>query len=57
MNFNLDFKVDKVMQHFSESKALRVWSYIIAAMILSGVFICNAASILTAITPLIMASK
>lgn len=32
MNFNLDLKVDKAMNKLSESKTLRVWTYIICCV-------------------------
>ncbi|MDH2190493.1 hypothetical protein N5J47_11460 [Acinetobacter sp. GD03645] len=57
MNFNLDLKVDKAMNKLSESKALRIWTYIIAISILFGILLWQAAPILTAIAKLIEVSK
>ena len=37
MNFNLDLKVDKAMNQLSQSKALRMWTYIAMALIIIGI--------------------
>ncbi|WP_165382316.1 hypothetical protein [Acinetobacter wuhouensis] len=57
MNFNLDLKVDKAMNQLSQSKTLRVWSYIIIFLLIVGVFIWQLASILQAIAKIIEALK
>ena len=57
MNFNLDLKVDKAMSKLSESKVLRIWTYIIATAILLGMLIWQAAPILIAISKLIEVSQ
>ncbi|MDH0031338.1 MULTISPECIES: hypothetical protein [unclassified Acinetobacter] len=45
------------MNKLSESKALRIWTYIIAISILFGILLWQAAPILTAIAKLIEVSK
>ena len=57
MNFNLNVQVDKVMNKLSDSKALRVWTYIMALAFLIGILIWQAAPILTAISKLIEVLK
>jgi len=53
MNFNLDLKVDKVMNKLSESKSLRRWTYNIGFMILAGLVIWQSAPILHALAKII----
>ncbi|WP_174492712.1 hypothetical protein [Acinetobacter sp. Marseille-Q1623] len=53
MNFNLNMQVDKVMNKLSESKPLRIWSYIIVLSILIGILAWQAAPIILAVVELI----
>ena len=53
MNFNLNFRVDKALEKLSESKALRIWTYIIACVVVLGIMIWQAAPILTAVAKII----
>jgi len=53
MNFNLNLQVDKVMNKLSESKTLRIWTYIVGLGLILGLLIWQAASIITAIATLI----
>jgi hypothetical protein len=57
MNFNLDLKVDKAMNKLSESKTLRVWTYIICCVFLFGITIWKADSILMAIARILEVLK
>ena len=57
MNFNLDLKVDKAMNKLSESKTLRVWTYIVCCVVLFGIALWQAAPILTAIARIIEVLK
>ena len=53
MNFNLNMQVDKVMNKLSESKPLRIWSYIIASLIVIAVLAWQAPPIILAVVELI----
>lgn len=53
MNFNLNLQVDKVMNKLSESRTLRIWTYIVGLGLILGLLIWQAASIITAIATLI----
>ena len=57
MNFNLNMQVDKVMNKLSESKPLRVWTYLIMAAIITGILAWQAAPILQAIAKIIEVTK
>lgn len=57
MNFNLNVQVDKVMNKLSESRTLRVWTYLIMASIIIGILAWQAAPILQAIAKLIEVLK
>lgn len=57
MNFNLNFRVDKALEKLSESKALRIWTYIIAGVVVLGIMIWQAAPILTAVAKIIEVLK
>ncbi|CAM2992444.1 hypothetical protein [Acinetobacter celticus] len=57
MNFNLDLKVDKAVNKISESKKLRIWTYIIAGFVIVGLCIWQAAPILIAVAKLIEVLK
>lgn len=57
MNFNLDLKVDKAVNKISESKKLRIWTYIISGFVIVGLCIWQAAPILMAIAKLIEVLK
>ncbi|WP_171256003.1 hypothetical protein [Acinetobacter baumannii] len=57
MNFNLNVQVDKAMNKLSDSKVLRVWTYIMVLAVLLGILIWQAAPILTAISKLIEVLK
>ncbi len=49
MNFNIKLKVDKVMKIIAESKAFRIWTYLIGFIIISIVLIINLADIINAL--------
>lgn len=53
MNFNLNLQVDKVMNKLSESKTLRIWTYIVGLGLILGLLIWQTASIITAVATLI----
>jgi len=53
MNFNLNLQVNKVMNKLSESKTLRIWTYIVGLGLILGLLIWQAASIITAVATLI----
>lgn len=53
MNFNLNIQVDKVMNKLSESKPLRIWSYIITSLIIIGVLAWQTPPIILAVVELI----
>lgn len=57
MNFNLNMQVDKVMNKLSESKPLRVWTYLIMAAIIIGILVWQAAPILQAVAKIIEVTK
>ena len=57
MNFNLDLKVDKAMNQLSQSKALRMWTYIAMALIIIGIGVWQFAPIILAIVELIKVTK
>lgn len=57
MNFNLDLKVDKAMNKLSESKTLRVWTYVVCGVVLFGIALWKAAPILMAIARIIEVLK
>ena len=57
MNFNLNFRVDKALEKLSESKALSIWTYIIAGVVVVGIMIWQAAPILTAVAKIIEVLK
>lgn len=57
MNFNLNFRVDKALEKLSESKTLRIWTYIIAAAVIFGILLWQAAPILTAVAKIIEVLK
>lgn len=57
MNFNLDLKVDKAMNKLSESKTLRVWTYIVFCVVLFGIALWKAAPLLMAIAIIIEVIK
>jgi hypothetical protein len=57
MNFNLDLKVDKAMNKLSESKTLRIWTYLITLAVILGLLVWQAAPIITAIAKLIEVIK
>lgn len=57
MNFNLNVQVDKVMNKLSESRTLRVWTYLIMASMIIGILAWQAAPILQAIAKLIEVLK
>ncbi len=53
MNFNLNLRVDKVMDKLSQSRTLRVWTYIIGCLVIIGILFLQAAPILTSIAKII----
>ena len=57
MNFNLNMKVDKVMNKLSESRTLRCWTYIITLAVILGILVWQLAPILQAIAKLIEVLK
>ena len=57
MNFNLDLKVDKAMNQLSQSKALRIWTYIAMALIAICIGVWQFSSIILAIVELIKVTK
>lgn len=57
MNFNLDFKVDKAMNKLSESKTLRIWTYLIVLSVIIGILAWQTAPIILATVELIKALK
>ncbi len=48
MNFNLNLRVDKAMDRLSESKSLRIWTYLISLILLAGILLWQMAPILQA---------
>lgn len=57
MNFNLNMQVDKVMNKLSESKTLRVWTYLIVILVIMGIAVWQLAPILTATAKLVEVLK
>jgi hypothetical protein len=57
MNFNLNLKVDKAMNHLAESKSLRRWTYIISCLVIAGLGTWQLAPILQALAKLIEVLK
>ncbi len=57
MNLNLDLKVDKAVNKISESKTLRIWTYIIACFVVFGLIVWQTAPILNAIATLVEVLK
>ncbi len=57
MNFNLDLRVDKAMNKLSESKSLRIWTYIVCSLAIFGIAVWQLAPILLAAAKLIEAIK
>lgn len=57
MNFNLNLQVDKVMNKLSESKSLRVWTYVICCLVIVGLGTWKLAPILTSVAKLIEVTK
>ncbi len=57
MNFNLNLRVDKAMNKLSESKTLRIWTYIIGGGVICGLLIWQLAPIITATARLIEVMK
>lgn len=57
MNLNLNLQVDKVMNKLSESKALRLWTYIVCLLVIVGIGTWQLAPILQAIAKLIEVLK
>jgi uncharacterized protein YqhQ len=57
MNFNLNIQVDKVMNKLSESKTLRVWTYLIMVSIIIGILVWQVAPILQAVAKIIEVTK
>lgn len=57
MNFNLKMQVDKVMNKLSESKALRVWTYIVFRGLIVLAIIWKLAPILEAIAKILEVLK
>lgn len=53
MNFNLNLRVDKAMDKLSESRTLRVWTYIIGCLVIIGILFLQAAPILASIAKII----
>ncbi|MBU3845558.1 MAG: hypothetical protein H9855_00995 [Candidatus Acinetobacter avistercoris] len=53
MNFNLNLQVDKVMNKLSESKTLRIWTYMVGLGFILGLLIWQAAPIITAVASLL----
>lgn len=53
MNFNLNLRVDKAMDKLSESRTLRVWTYIIGCLVIIGIFFLQAAPILASVAKII----
>ena len=57
MNFNLNMQVDKVMNKLSDSRTLRIWTYLVIVLIIIGIAVWQLAPILTAIAKLIEVLK
>ena len=57
MNFNLNMQVDKVMNKLSESKALRIWTYVVFRGLIVLVIIWKLAPILEAIAKILEVLK
>lgn len=57
MNFNLNLKVDKAMNQLSQSKALRIWTYIIIFLLIVGMLVWQLAPIIQATVKLIEVLK
>lgn len=53
MNFNLNLKLDKVMDKLSESKVLRYWTYVICIFMILGILCWQAAPILNGIAKIL----
>ncbi len=53
MNFNLNLRVDKAMDKLSESRTLRVWTYIIGCLVIIGILFLQAAPILASVAKII----
>lgn len=57
MNFNLYLQVDKAMNKLSESRTLRIWTYVVIALFIIGIAVWQLAPIISATAKLIEALK
>ena len=57
MNFNLNMQVDKVMNKLSDSRTLRIWTYLVIVLVIIGIAVWQLAPILTATAKLIEVLK
>ncbi|EGE15097.1 hypothetical protein E9O_05579 [Moraxella catarrhalis 12P80B1] len=57
MNFNINMNLDKVMNAFSQNKTLRVWSYIIAVLVVIGLFFIFGGELFKGIADIIRATQ
>ncbi len=55
MNFNINLKLDKAMDKLSESRTLRVWTYVIGIIIFITVLVMNFGEISIGIADLVRA--
>lgn len=57
MNFNINMNLDKVMNAFSQNKTLRVWSYIIAVLVIIGLLFIFGGELFKGIAEIIRATQ
>lgn len=53
MNFNMNLNLDKVMNALSTNKTLRIWSYIVLALIILAILVYKLADILLSIAKIL----